>query len=181
VTGSREAPLPLSVDVLDLMAPARYGTVHVPRDPDTDLPLYEDQIGYQPVATVLGSWVRDWRDLRDRGERLPADEIPVLASWLRVRLEWAADSHPAIDEFVTEIRGLRGALKSLTGERPPKPVRIWTPCSGCGQLSLHPAPGDDYPYRCKNPDCRRAYTDAEYERATKLEAAYAKRTEMSAA
>ncbi len=175
VTGSREAPLPLSVDVLDLMAPARYGSVSVPRDPDTDLPLYADQIGYVSAASLLGTWVRDWRDLRDRSERLPDDEVAVMAAWLRVRLDWAADCHPAVDDFVAEITGLRGALKALSGEIPPKAKRLNAPCSGCSQLSLWPAPGEDYAAQCKNPACRRVYTDDEYVRLTRLEVAYATR------
>jgi hypothetical protein len=174
VTGSREAPLPLSVDVLDLTAPARVGAL---TPTGRQLARHGDQNGYLSVATILDSWVRDWRTTRDRGERLPDPEVTVLATWLRVRLDWAAESHPAVADFVTDIRALRGALTTLTGSRPPKPRRLDAPCSGCGQLSLWPAPGEDYAAQCRNPACRRVYTPVEYDRLTRLELAYATRTD----
>src|SRR5690349_5652729 len=106
VSGSREAPLPLRVDPLDLLMPARAATVH-----DT----YRDQVGQVSIASVLDSWVRDWRDVRDRGEGLPTPTVVDLARWLGNRLEWAADLHPAVDEFAAELRKMRGGLAAVVG------------------------------------------------------------------
>jgi len=174
VTGSREAPLPLSVDVLDLTAEARTGAL---TPIGRELARRGDQIGYLSAATTLDTWVRDWRDLRDRSEGPPEPTVPVLATWLRVRLDWAADCHSAVDEFVVDIRNLRGVLKALAGERPPKPKRLVAPCIGCGQLAMFRVPGEDYAVECRNPDCERIYTEAEYEQLTKIEAAYQSRLE----
>jgi len=106
VSGSREAPMPVRVDVIDLGLPA-----HV----DSVVDWWQDQTGQISVATVLDSWVRDWIDVRAQREHLPTPTVPVLASWLEVRLDWARDHHPAIDDFAREIRELLGALRAITG------------------------------------------------------------------
>ena len=106
VSGSREAPLPLRVDPLDLMMPARVGIVH---------DLWRDQTGQVSVATILDLWVRDWRDVRDRGEGLPVPTVLELTRWLGNRLDWACDDHPAVDEFAGEMRRLRGGLAAVVG------------------------------------------------------------------
>lgn len=104
VSGSREAPLPLAVDALDLTLPARAATVHDP---------HGDQTGHQPVATILDTWVRDWADLR--GEGLPEPTVAVLTRWLAHRTEWACNSHPAVDEYADEMRSLVRTLRIVTG------------------------------------------------------------------
>src|SRR5690348_15102502 len=55
VQGSREAPIPISVDRLDLLGPADERTVH---------DQFGDQIGYQSAATILDSWCRMFAEER---------------------------------------------------------------------------------------------------------------------
>jgi hypothetical protein len=154
VSGSRDAPLPLNVDALDLGASARVNGVHDD---------HGDQIGYPAVASLLDQWVRDWRDMRlaECRERLPGTSVPQLASWLRGRLDWACDHHPAIDEFVAEMRSLRMILRSACGLTEPRPERLVTPCSYCAQLTLVRVHGDhDRPIRCRA--CERRWTEEQY-------------------
>jgi len=155
VSGSREAPLPLRVDPLDLMMPAATGAVHdemvpsyviVPVEVDIwlratpDVNDYEfetvimrqrqirvdakgkpimrpsdSQVGAVSVASVLDSWARDWADVRDMGETLPAPTVVELAKWLGHRTDWACDHHAAVDDYADEIRRLYGALKAAVG------------------------------------------------------------------
>jgi len=213
VTGSREAPLPLKVDVLDLTLPARQDAVteqHLPRVVTAVVPVKVirtvwhkgipvhpdhmehgvpqiveewitagerrlvrdqqhrlitapagDQIGNVSVAAVLDSWVRDWIDVRAIGERRPIASVSSLYGWLSVRLDWACDEHPAIDEFATELRHLRGALRAALGLIEPKPQLMDQPCPECGYLSLIRRPGEEY-IDCDRDECQRVYTMTEY-------------------
>ena len=132
VSGSREAPLPLRVDPLDLSlgAPSgrqRWSTVTDP---------FGDQGGHQSVLTILDSWVRDWRDTRNKGESLPLPAGPSMVSWLRNRLDWACQEHGAIDEFDQEMRQLRSALRAVVGTTDTRPEFLDAPCRKCEWRSL---------------------------------------------
>jgi len=123
VSGSREAPLPLRVDPLDLMMPARTSTVHEPPCTCTEFRRPEcrhgyphlDQVGSQGVATVLDSWAQDWQTSIRCGDYLPAPTVVELSRWLRLWLTEACDTHPAVDEFAAEMRRLRGGLAAVVG------------------------------------------------------------------
>jgi len=156
VTGSREAPLPLRVDALDLTMPARgEGLTAVGKEPDPDgVPL---QVGQPSVASTLDLWVRDWREVRDRGEGLPTPTVAVLVGWLTVRLDWACDEHPAVDEFAGEIRRLRNTLRREVGDVDPRPERLPAPCPACDLLAMV---RDSDGVRCRN--CRTELGDDEY-------------------
>jgi len=164
VSGSREAPLPLRVDPLDLMMPARVGIVH---------DVWRDQTGQVSVATILDLWVRDWRDVRDRGEGLPTPTVLELTRWLGNRLEWACDDHPAVDEFANEMRDLRRILRSFVGVNEIRPEHLDVPCRRCDLLDLHRLPGED---RVECGSCGCLMTEAEFTTWTRLLAAHLKET-----
>ena len=123
VSGSREAPLPLRVDPLDLTLRANVAMVYEPPCNCTEFRRPEcrrghphlDQVGQVSVASVLDSWCRDWADVRDMHETLPTPTVVQLTTWLGNRLEWACDDHPAVDEFAAEMRRLRGGLAAVVG------------------------------------------------------------------
>jgi hypothetical protein len=149
VSGSREAPLPLRVDALDLTMPARGGTVH---------DLHGDQIGHVAVASVLDQWVEDWREHRDRGERRPEPPtVVVLVDWLGKRLGDACDDHPAIGEFAADVRRLCRVLRMVTGDGPARPERLPAPCPGCDLLALT---RDHAGVRCRA--CGEDWTEGQY-------------------
>lgn len=160
VSGSREAPVPVSLDVVDLLGPARQPepTAQAREHP-------EDVQGGLSVATTLDQWVRMWRDDRSKGERLPAPTVTSLAGWLAVRLDDACDTHTAIDEFATELRGLVMTLRSALNLRR-HIERLPAPCPSCDTLALYrevdPHRGASSWVECGN--CGRLWSEDEYRR-----------------
>jgi hypothetical protein len=149
VSGSREAPLPLRVDALDLTMPARGGTVH---------DLHGDQTGHIAVASVLDQWIDDWRDHRGKGERRPEPPtVIVLVGWLSVRLDDACGDHPAVDEFAADMRRLRRVLRMVVGDGPARPERLPAPCPACDLLALT---RDHDGVRCRA--CERWWSEGQY-------------------
>lgn len=132
VSGSREAPVPPSLDVVDLLLPARAGSVGVryrldgraraglrPGDPPTAVQWAShpdgdpDQLGGLSVLTTLDFWVRDWREARSLAEVGPDITVASMVGWLAgERLRWACDQHPAVDEFAADINRLAYAIRS---------------------------------------------------------------------
>ena len=150
VSGSREAPLPLRVDPLDLALPVR--------NPG---PVRDDarlQTGHQPVAVRLWWIVDDWRSVRGQGERQPEPTVVTLTGWLRHRLDWACDHHPAIDEAAAELRTMTGELRAVLG-RSELRHRLPAPCPDCDMLTLYRDDGSDY-VECGS--CHRLWTEDEY-------------------
>lgn len=175
VTGSREAPVPVQLDVVDLTAAARQpnptrGPGYYPRS------LWpEDQVGHQPVATRLDQWVRDWISYTGcPGDHLPEPTVPALAAWLGVRVDWACDEHPAIQEFVAEMRGLVAAIRRALGDRPQYPELCdGVPCSRCDAVgALYRQPNSSYRAECGA--CGKLYTEDEWDRWTGLVAGQVK-------
>lgn len=156
VSGSREAPLPLRVDPLDLTMPARAGGVH---------DALGDQVGYLPVASVLDSWVQDWRGTIRCGSVNPCPTVPELARWLGTWLPTACDHHPAVDEFADEMFSLARTLRRACGMVDPRPELLDAACSRCDSVSLHRLPGED---RVECGVCGRLMTESEYHQWTKM-------------
>lgn len=162
VSGSREAPVPVSLDAVDLSAPARAGSVGVRHRGDWSTKGGDpDQVGYLPVATELDTWVRDWIS-HDwcPGDHLPAPTVAILAGWLRVRLDDACDRHPAIDEFAATVKSVRRALTRSIGEL--RHVdRLPAPCPTCDLTTLIRRDGAAY-VECTS--CGRLWTEEDYRR-----------------
>lgn len=157
VSGSREAPLPLRVDVLDLVLPANLGS----REPMTRgvLGLDPDQVGDLSVATELHTWARDWA--QERTERAPEPYVASMVTWLRLRVEWACDAHPAVDEFAAGMRDLAGRMRGVLGQAPERPVLLGVPCPGCDMVATYRQPGDE---RTHCGACGRIFEPDVYER-----------------
>lgn len=132
VSGSRDRPLPIRVDPVDLAGPVNHGARRLLAR--GALGLDDDQTGHLSVATVLDGWARDWATAL--GHRLPEPTVPALARWLGDRLDWACDHHDALDEFAADLRELHGTLLALGGTLPPRPEVLPAPCPGCGMLTL---------------------------------------------
>lgn len=104
VSGTPSRSLGVRLDPLSLLSPA--GAAGAITDP------YGDQHGSLPALVVMDQWVPDWIDVRGQGERPPVPTMTELTRWLRNRLEWACDYHPAIDDFAQELSDLSRALAS---------------------------------------------------------------------
>lgn len=129
VSGSSEQSLGVSIPVLDLIGPARPGTVH-----DT----FGDQTGMASVATILDSWCTDWAHLRGRGEARPLPTVPRLAEWLAKRLDWAVREHPALDDFASDLHRTVAALRSANGDLPVEDDhKDGIECPRCDLMSLY--------------------------------------------
>lgn len=187
VTGSRDAPVPISLDLVDLTAPARLGSLlphangelHqvvsiVERTRTLERHAYgarwDDQVGYLSVATELDFWVTDWIEARGQREHRPAPNVPDLIRWLADRLDDACDHHLAIDEFAAKVRELLAACRRVGGELSPLPERCHgVPCSRCDRLDLWRMPGSQWRAECGS--CGRLWNDDEYQQWTQLLAA----------
>ena len=164
VSGSREAPMPINVEMVDLTLPARRGSVAA-RVGDH----WQDQDGNWSVAMTLDLVVRAW--VEHRGQKhLPVPTVPVLADWITAHTDWACDNYPGVDEDAADLRRLHGLLRSVLGETEQRPERMGAPCPGCDMLTLIRRPGDDK-VECANEDCRRVLTADEYARWCGLVAA----------
>jgi hypothetical protein len=191
VTGSREAPVPVTLDLVDLTAPARQGSMlpaangelhqHaaiVARTRSLERHEYaarwDDQVGLLSVATELEFWVIDWIGSRDKGEHRPEPTVTVMIGWLGDRLDDACDQHPAIDEFAADARRMRSTVRRFALGRPELPELCdGVVCSGCDMRNtLYRHPGSQWRAECGA--CGNLYTDEEYERWTGLLASWTK-------
>ncbi|GGK90772.1 hypothetical protein Ppa06_57550 [Planomonospora parontospora subsp. parontospora] len=152
VSGSREKPVPVRLDVLAAISPA---AEHV-----TD--LYGDQTGPPSIPTTLKSWV--WLICEHRGltypERADAGE---LAGFLLRHLDWAA-ARPWIGELIGEVAHLRKVAHTLA----PWEVHVQAlvaPCPSCDIRALMRIAGEPY-IECDQRigGCGNCWTEAEYER-----------------
>lgn len=173
VGGSREAPVPISVDSTDLLADARVLNLARRYDPDRReyvVPFPEDQIGNLPAATILDGWCRDFAETRR--ESTPEPNVTTQCRYLTDRLDWAFTDHPAVDEFAAEIGDLWHALRRATGRTEPRPELCEeVPCKACDLKALYRYPGSEY-VEC---DCGQLYTEDEYRTWVALVSAQAKR------
>lgn len=109
-TGTRSAPLPCNLDVLDLRA--RGG-----------------------IEGIVGGWARDLCERE--GWTLPEygtveAAIEGYAGLLLINLPMICDEHPAVKEIADELRQVVGqARRFITGEKPP--IRIPVACE-CGHI-----------------------------------------------
>ena len=111
VSGSRTAPLPLRLEVLNAMTERG------------------------PVIGPLEGWVRDWETFG----RATVDESGTLqqrvdhaVQTLRFNLNWAAAEHPAFADFADELHTILRRLRTATGAEKP-PVKVPVACQ-CGQI-----------------------------------------------
>jgi hypothetical protein len=102
-----------------------------------------DQVGYVGVAAWLDSWCQAWQS--HRWALLP--EPPTVAGlvrWLTDRWDWAAEHHPAVDDFAGEVLELHRLVRNAAGLAPPLPERkVAVPCRSCERPALFQWPGSD--------------------------------------
>jgi hypothetical protein len=124
----------------------------------------DDQAGELPVASVLDSWARDWQTYRN--ENLPPPTVDRLTRWLSDRLDWAADHHPAIDDFAEELAEQCSLVYNAAGLRGPQPAdMVGVPCRQCDQMNLYHWPGSD---RVECGSCPALMTVEDYHRWAEL-------------
>lgn len=97
----------------------------------------QDQTGHTPASAQLAQWAEDWS-----GRPIWSADAASVAHFLRRGLRRACASHPAVDDFARELRGIYTALRvalhrDLSGRRYAAPA----PC--CGHRTLIRYPGAD--------------------------------------
>ncbi|QSB15243.1 hypothetical protein JQS43_02440 [Natronosporangium hydrolyticum] len=159
VSGSRPWSAPASLDLIDLSLPARPAARRLL---DRGALVDPDQVGHLSVATILDTWVRDWRARPFAGFRPPTATVDALVGWLRRWLDGACDEHPRIGRFATEIRELRGALRRLLRDtdRSGRAIEhLGASCPRCDLRGVLMWDMDDVYIQCGG--CGALYTDAE--------------------
>lgn len=110
------------------------------------------------VAFELSRWEDEWRVVRGEAAAQQAATVTGASGYLSARMTWAADHHPAFDEFSSDLRHMLSRLRTITAtdDRPERGA----PCFefGCGAL-LERRSGEES-YTC--PRCRRVYDSASY-------------------
>jgi len=133
VSGSRERPLP-GGEALNLVA---RGNVHTRQTLKPTDPYGPDQHGPVDPAEILWSWTRDWILYRRKGETGPGrGDLVSIVTWLRPRLEWACDRHPAIADFAAEVSDAVDALRGILNVRR-YVQRFKEPCPRCDTKALY--------------------------------------------
>ncbi|MFJ4799184.1 hypothetical protein [Kitasatospora purpeofusca] len=129
--GQHLADLPgLYRELDDHLAPAAGPRQYTTGGPvEAPLPLHLEALSLQAaggIATVLVTWVADWCD--HLGWTMPAmparsrAQLAEAAAFLRRNLPWAAEQHPAVDDFAAEVRQLHDAVQRITA--PVEPPHI---------------------------------------------------------
>lgn len=70
--------------------------------------------GSDTPPAKLYFWTHDWALLLEHDQ--PDPYVTTMSAWLTVRLSWACDLHPAVDEFARDIRELAGELRAYGGK-----------------------------------------------------------------
>lgn len=139
--GTRTAPLPGRLDVLNLLGPAASGRIHDPYGQ-----AHADQCGDRPIGDVLVGWVR--LVLEERRVNAPdtlheaalADFLTAQLGWISTR-DWSGE---LIGELRDLDRVLRGVMRIDVRTRP-----VQRPCPSCDLITLARTDWDRY-IRCSN-------------------------------
>ena len=76
--------------------------------------------GTETPLAILDFWVQDWAGMLE--QRIPDPYVTTLALWLSARLPWACDTHPAVDDFATDVRSITAALRAFESKDRGEPV-----------------------------------------------------------
>lgn len=120
----------------------------------------------ESVAWTLASWEDDWRHTRSHDAASGPATVVAAAAYLGVHLGWAANWHPAFDEFACDLRRLANRLGEAT-KTTQRVLRAPVPCFDCGGTLIRDWTDaglvDDW--QCGN--CRRVYRPEAYWLAVK--------------
>lgn len=153
VTGTRDTPLPIDVDAVDLTAAPRAAAVV--GDP-------RDQVGFLPVASVLDGWARHLRDVLHPDFHLPAGTVRDLVAFLHTHLDDAVRTVPAatLVAFAGDLCALGAALRRILRDSEPVPQPLQgVRCGQCKTIhTLVPWPTGQY-VECRS--CGQLYNPAD--------------------
>lgn len=99
------------------------------------------------VAFELGQWEDDWRSVRGEPAASEAGTVVGAVGYLSARAGWAADRHPAFDDFAREVAFLRSRLEVATSMDTRPLVGVGVVCFDC-EVELRREWAD--PKRCRH-------------------------------
>lgn len=153
VSGSHDLPMP-GGNALVILGPGR----DVPGYPDTERP--DDPV---PLVNLLGTWEDDWREQQHQPPRPFFGSIGATVSaayhYLVAHNFWAAEAHPAYDEYASDLTGMLKTMERLLSTNG-YIERLPIPCPDCGGTFVRPNGASHI--RCV--DCRRIWPDEDYRR-----------------
>ncbi|MEU6181182.1 hypothetical protein [Streptomyces coeruleorubidus] len=134
VSASKEAPIPLRLDVLSLLGPSA-----------DEVLSGDDQVGPVPVVGVLSAW----SDLvSEEARQKPVSRtVSTLTQYLVSNVEWACRQEWVAD-FAEELEGLLRTLRKVSGI---EPVRIVLPvlCPSCEMRTMIREEGSGWSAECR--------------------------------
>jgi len=165
--GSRNAETPLmGGDVLSLIGyGSDDGEAAVRRAAEEDAgrkpePSVERPGDAPSVLFELERWEAMWRSDMGISAATTKATITNVTSFLHEHLTWAAQNHPAFDQFATDVRNLRGHVERAMGVIDlPENANVDCYCGATLIRSYGPTGRED-DWRC--PKCRRVYDDAQF-------------------
>lgn len=157
VSGSREVPVPLRLEPLDLAAPAdQADRVLFARGA---LGIDPEQVGSLSVATILQTRCVEMAGLLE--VEAPSPDVPAMVSWLSRHLSWAWADYPDVADLAGEVTTLVYSLRTLLNVSR-KPIYLKDPCPACGRKALKRDPGGGEKVECGH--CRAVWDFDEFER-----------------
>lgn len=127
VSGSHDEPIPLRLDVLDLVGPYAKDPDSIPRE------LALDQQGDPSIEDTARAWSRLVAGERDVNP--PASDVGSMASFLAANLSWIVEQ-PWVDEFAGEIDDLTRRAAGLAPWQPERRKVKDEACIECGKKTL---------------------------------------------
>lgn len=154
--GTKEQPMP-GGERLNLIGPTGDGRNSGGHDHQVD----NDRDEPAALATLEG-WEREWRETRHMRAAQSRADFGNVCGWLSDNLGWAAQHHPAFDEFHRDVHQLHRTLEvaAIGTQRPVVGSVMCLQCPGVRLMRSWLTTGLDDVWHC--PRCRRRYTDAEY-------------------
>lgn len=158
--GSRSAELSMpGGDLLVMLSGGSEGRSAAGRHDEVNAAAHGDP---PSVLHSLAWWEDDWRDIRGDGPGAWPARLSTTTDYLERQTTWAAQHHPAFNEYVAELTQLRSRLEPLlrTDDRP---MRSPVPCLTCDARALKRLWRDDGledDWTCQK--CRRTYTPEQY-------------------
>jgi len=156
ISGSREDPIPLRIDVLDFVGPTSSREISLTRTPDA-----AEQYGEPSLLDTVSSWCLLVSEERD-DDWPPRDDLATLCRWLHSQLDWIT-TQPWVDDLLSNLQDTARKAERLA---PRDPEHRWLkpPCPSCNRKALVFTRGIGVACEAKIGGCGRTWTDEDFDR-----------------
>jgi hypothetical protein len=156
ISGSREDPMPLRPDILDLVGPTSSREISVTLDPNA-----VEQYGEPSLLDVIGSWCLLVSEERN-DDWPPRNDLTTLCRWLHSQLDWIV-AQLWVDDLLSNLQDTARKAERLA---PRDPEHRWLkpPCPSCNRKALVFTRGIGIACQAKIGGCGRTWEDDEYDR-----------------